>query len=1263
MNYSEKELFRNLPEVQRYLEGRQIRTEDEVEIEDTKEYADLPEVKTYVENKERRAREAGLGLAREAAASLTFQFSDEAEAFFSPGNYYDNFDRITKERNKFKTLYPGTALTTELIGATASGVGTSLGLARAGIKNLGVQGFLEGEAYGLGAGTTPEERLVGGAITGAIGGALGSGIQALTRPRKLADGPNLPEVIKTEDIVNYTKPDGETVMAKVVGEEGDYLLVTTDFLSSTPKIDRVERNSPSITKRDDYDFEDLSMTPIERVPKGEEAPYTPLSARPTQSGIDIVEEPVAGPPRPPSGGGVTYLNTRRHSNDERVLIEDLAAKLFTKDSDNIFIVTETELQRLDQLGLQGIAEIEKKFNLTPAQRNDIAELVFTRNESPLPGGRYTGARAGRSGQVIYLNDVANSAARAREKGISGASPAVRLTRAKVLAHEFGHAAAERELGREVSKHIDGWQAGVPKQGGFARGLDESVAVPKAKTDTGQKIIDEWLASGHTLTLRNYNDLNKFEEWLVDSIARYAFAAAPKAPKGTAKKFFWQTGKGIRTLYRKMSGAPALQRTQRAGSDKSAIRGLIEEFVERHKAPVQPTRLRTVGKPPSEPITKAPKYREAARPQWTESIYGPPKGPSWRDAKTAGEFWDGIKLSFRKKYDALTPMTDLLQRNVSRQAGARAQIADENATRINQLDFENFVEPIQPVAKAYDDNPMLRQNTLLLSEGNLTRAEYIKFIEQEFGKDLAVAMNRYLNWSKGKNARNNEKFGRKAMDAEYLHRQPIFKTQKEANEAIEQEFGLPIDPSMFSRTVSVRDSLAKGKTDILDYYQNPFFTNTRRLMNNEKLFQYMDKFGVQIDKQMLNGRSLTPDQMMTLIGQAMRKRGISQDRVDYALTEIKRNLLGERKMMNQTLQALQTLGYAGTLAGTKSALLNLHDIPQTAVNQGPRAVRAWFQGVQRDRQGKLISDSFGFSQQSKFGEFANSLNQSLQTRGGLAKSLNNTANVTTNALMKASLFQLFDKVGKGGVLRIVQQRAVDDVAKGGWQELKKNWGSYFSDAELRKIARDLNRHGMDDSKYSPEGLKLTEELMMAGLGQQQLISAGGRPAFWANHPNARVFLALRGFAMKQQAVALRNVFQNAKEGNVQEAKDWATRYALYSMGAFAAINEGRQILFGDGDFSPNRVVRSFFDQLVGVMSLNSASVSDYSWGKIQRGELLSYVIDNNIPIAFGVPKEAVEDALDVMTGEKELSEFPETLPLVKQVKNLDRNIQEGMLTGQ
>lgn len=1220
------------------------------------------------------------GFAREMAGGLAFQYADEAEAFVrsqvSGTPYEEEKAKIDQEREQYRFYNPGTAFAAEMLGAIPSGLGAARALGRAGISRLGTQSAIEGGIYGTGTGNTLEERAAYGAGGAVAGKVLGTGVEKLTDLVK-SKTTVTPEPITYEkgQILDYTRADGSNAMVRVMGQEGDNLILTTDILSKKPqpnKYFKVSKDSPDIGTRLEEDLVDGEFTRIEQAPVEERVTFTAMEDMPKQSDIRVVSEEVAGPVQPRSKN-ISYFNPKRHSKEERIFVEDLASKILVNEADDVVIIARSDANKIresiaakraagDPDASKELTDLYKKLNLNAKQKDDLKAIVNTKPEDSMMGNYFFDG-----GKFIVFDDIGLSS-----KGYQG-KPGSRAARAYTIAHEMGHAAASRELGQELSKHLDGWAFGTESGVMVARpqaiGEASQAVLPQPKTELGKAIIRDWMDSDYYRTLSSsYTESQQFEEYVVDSIAKYAFADAPKAPEDAAKKYFWELGKTIRDLYKRVysfikPGAPMkglepnlqtiVARGRRSGGDKEAIREFIQEFVERNRNVAR--RKYVVDETPDAP-QRTQVYREAAPEKWTESVYGVNKGPLWREAQSPGEFFDGIIAGLKRTYDRLTPMTDLLQRNVSREVGARAQRADETATKVNQLDFENYVAPATNIMKRFDDDRGFREATLLYSENGITKDELIDYVVNNYGADDAKALSRYLDWSVKKNKEYNKKVTGKDKVDNYLHRQQKFKTKKEENAAIDEEFNeplLPYDVAQKARQVNIWTELKRGNTDILDKYQNPYFTNTRRIMNNEKLIQYMRMFGV---KPSVLSRS--PEQILYAMRDEIIKRGISEEKASYAITEIRRNLLGERKLMNQTLQALQTVGYAGSLAGPKSALLNLHDIPQTAVNQGPLAVRSWFKGIIKDKNGKMLSDSFGFSQQSKFGEFANALNQSLDTRGGLAKTLNETANTTTDALMKVSMFQLFDKVGKGGVLRSVQQRAVDDVVRGGWQQLSKKWGPYFSENELKIIARDLKKHGMDDSKYSKKGLQLTEELMMAGLGQQQLVSSGGRPAIWADHPNARIFLALRGFAMKQQAVALRNTFQAAKEGNVEEAKQWAIRYGLYSMGAFAAINEGRQILFGDGDPSARRVVRSFFDQLVGVMSLNSASISDYSWGKLQRGEMIDYVLANNVPIAIGVPAEAVEDAFDVLTGEKEPIELPETLPLFKQTQNLMRNIEEN-----
>ena len=135
----------------------------------------------------------------------------------------------------------------------------------------------------------------------------------------------------------------------------------------------------------------------------------------------------------------------------------------------------------------------------------------------------------------------------------------------------------------------------------------------------------------------------------------------------------------------------------------------------------------------------------------------------------------------------------------------------------------------------------------------------------------------------------------------------------------------------------------------------------------------------------------------------------------------------------------------------------------------------------------------------------------------------------------------------------------------------------------------------------DGAKLIEELLFAGLGQQQLISAAGRPAAWARNPNLRPLWALRGFVVKQQAcVALREVMGNIKAGKPEKAAQFLGRYASYGAGGYAVINEGRQFIFGDGEMSlMDWCVVTVMLLPASLLTANTLGLNDYQYGQIKQ----------------------------------------------------------------
>jgi len=218
-------------------------------------------------------------------------------------------------------------------------------------------------------------------------------------------------------------------------------------------------------------------------------------------------------------------------------------------------------------------------------------------------------------------------------------------------------------------------------------------------------------------------------------------------------------------------------------------------------------------------------------------------------------------------------------------------------------------------------------------------------------------------------------------------------------------------------------------------------------------------------------------------------------------------------------------------------------------------------------------------------------------------------------------------------------------------LSENWGFYFNKTELDLIRNQLNKHGMDWSKYTGDGAKLVEELLFAGLGQQQLISAAGRPAAWARNPNLRPLWALRGFVVKQQALALREVMGNIKAGKPEKAAQFLGRYAAYGAGGYAAINEGRQFIFGDGEASFNGLVRGYGDAWASLLTANTLGLNDYQYGQIKQNGLLYTFAQGMMPIAVDRPLDIGRTVVEVLDRERPPQAIAQELPLFTQTARL------------
>ena len=671
-----------------------------------------------------------------------------------------------------------------------------------------------------------------------------------------------------------------------------------------------------------------------------------------------------------------------------------------------------------------------------------------------------------------------------------------------------------------------------------------------------------------------------------------------------------------------------------------------------------------------------------------------------EAQTAGELWQGLTGALRKFYnDKLTGVSDRLGREVSNDVMGRYQIADETALRVIDKDLGNLQERLIPVIKAINEDEYALGALLDFGAGKLGKgfSDSVRRLEQELVDTLnaenMASLKQYLAYSYRKNRTLNKNvFGADFGDITYLHTRnrglrKRLKDEGKTDDEIEQLFD---DPGFEKRTRGSYLDKDDGSTPNPLDYENPIVSDMRRIFKMERLNQIQRKFGVNIDdykrvkqRRLAEERSfavtstgelavdpiglqrglsepvgpLTPTEFMEAFEQTLTKKGISAEGAAYARQQINDAIMGQGKAPHPLIQAANSLAYALTLAGPLSAVLNLADIPLVGAKYGGAAAREGMKAIPNPFTKIPNADlkKMGLGNQI-FGEFVNILNDQASDAANwmtiTAERMRNSADF----LMKGSGFAALDRVGKKGVMRGVLKSASDDANAG---NLAENWGFYFNKAELDILSDQLKKHGMDWTKYTGKGRDLIEELMFAGLGQQQLISAAGRPSAWARHPNLRPLWALRGFVVKQQALALREVMGNLKAGRPDKAAEFLGRYAVYGAGGYAAINEGRQFIFGDGEASFSGMARGYGDAWASLLTANTLGLNDYQFGKIKENGIMLTFAEGMLPIAVTRPFDIAGTAIGVADREYPVARLASELPLFRDVGRISRNIGERL----
>ena len=598
------------------------------------------------------------------------------------------------------------------------------------------------------------------------------------------------------------------------------------------------------------------------------------------------------------------------------------------------------------------------------------------------------------------------------------------------------------------------------------------------------------------------------------------------------------------------------------------------------------------------------------------------------AGKGGEVWD----------DYATGVSDVLRRRVSEEVGLRVQRADETALRQNTKERAEIIQnkPMGEVISLADTDATFKGMLLDFGRHSVSADSLLGYVKKELGQEQSNALRKYLSWSESSNAKYNKALGNNSSASGYLHTQKekgLPKKSKQKDDFGDDAYNQPAkDKGELERE---RGLHYKGEVKPEEYV-NPLLSNMNRIQNNNRLIQLQQKFGVTD----INGGA---PQLVDEIQKAIQKKGIDEGRAIDARNSIVSLVRGQNKMQNNWISSFQNLSYAGTLAGPKTSVLNVHDIPMAGWNNGVGNMMKAFSKASR---GASDLERLGISNQT-MGEFTQALTRDWRNSKGLGEHLATGTKALTTGLFKLTGFEKLDRLGKRGVLGTVSSRLRNEAKDGKFTD---EFAAGFDEAEKTQLANALNKSGGDVSKMSKKDLALYDEAVTLGLGQQQLLSAAGRPEKWLNHTALRPVYMLRGFAIKQNALLSRKVYEKFKEGDMKGAAAEAGKFIALPGASYAALNVGRNEAFKDDyEASGEEFMYSMLDALVGPMTLNMVGVgSSYSRQKLEDNPFMAIaegllppggVTENTLKsISKAISKEDPEELAAIITNTPAYKQF-------------------------
>lgn len=421
----------------------------------------------------------------------------------------------------------------------------------------------------------------------------------------------------------------------------------------------------------------------------------------------------------------------------------------------------------------------------------------------------------------------------------------------------------------------------------------------------------------------------------------------------------------------------------------------------------------------------------------------------------------------------------------------------------------------------------------------------------------------------------------------------------ANEirAMSSEADINVPKGMEGTQKRSRKSAYQMTDEELATYESPFVAQLQRMTEEESLIQLSKQFNLRPSMKVGDDTKAFFD---TLENKFMRESGNSNKALQ-GRTLIEETYRGSRKRPPKAVELFMKQAYAGTLGQFDSAVLNLHDISVSMLTNGVRpTMKALMERGFDPRK-------YGIANNPKsLGEFKEGFD-TVMSRGKFEKGLD----IYTNKAFTFSGFRDMDRFGKGTVLKAAWQKAQDSAKRG---TLMDDFGYMMEPKELAQINQVL-RKSTKLEDMTPKQRELVTQLMFSRLGEQQLISAAGRPLAYLKNPQFRFMYAMTGFAIKQAEMMKKGMLDNVKKGDYTAAGQFFARYMMTAGLGYGIINQVRgsiQAAMGDEDKTPSLggFVGDTLSQPLSAVTFNRLG-SSYQANEMQR-DPAKYLLTSVVP---------------------------------------------------